>query len=64
MKMKDGASVNDQNKTILDELQHALTLDYREHYKHIIIKWLLCKNHCTHNRGDHLNFFLFEITSE
>ena len=64
MKMKDGASVNDQNKTILDELQHALTLDSREHYKHIIIKWLLCKNHCTHNRSDHLNFFLFEITSE
>ena len=64
MKMKDGASINDQNKTILDELQHALTLDSREHYKHIIIKWLLSKNHCIHNRNDHLNFFLFEITSE
>ena len=64
IKIKDGASVNDWNKTILDELKHALTLDSREHYKHIIIKWLLSKNHCIHNRSDHLNFFLFEITSE
>ncbi len=63
MKMKDGAGVDDGNKTISDELQHVLTLESRKHYKRIVIEWLLEK-HCTHNRSDRLNLFLFDITSE
>jgi len=61
---EDRAFVDDGNKTSLDELQHVPTLDFHEHDKHIIVEWLLGKNHCTHNRSDHLDLFLFEITSE
>ena len=43
MKMKDGAGVNDGNKTISDKLQHVLTLGSRKHYKCIVIEWLLGK---------------------
>ena len=43
MKMKDGAGVDDGNKTISDELQHVLTLESRKHYKRIVIEWLLGK---------------------
>jgi len=61
---EDRAFVDDGNKTSLDELQHVPTLDSYEHDKYIIVEWLLGKNHCTHNRSDCLDLFLFEITSE
>ena len=64
MVMKDGACVDDRNKTTLDELQHVPTLDSRKHDKRIVIEWLLGKYHCTHNRSNHLNLFIFKMTSE
>ena len=64
MKMKDGAFVDDGNKTASDELQHVLTLDSRKHDKRIVVEWLLGKYRGTHNRSDRLDLFLFEITSE
>ena len=62
--MKDRACVDDGNKTTSDELQHVPTLDSRKHDKCIVIEWLLGKYHCTYNRSDCLNLFIFEMTSE